>query len=134
MHRIRLAVRENRLSDPDQIDEQDYMPFVNAGSAWVAETEQGLVGFVALNAREASVWALFIDPEAEGLGMGRALHDRVLKWASEHRLERVSLTTTPGTRADRFYRRNGWQEVGHTDEDEVRLERLLERHSNSTMT
>ncbi len=67
MHRIRLAVRENRLSDPDRISENDYLPFVNAGSAWVALTELGLVGFAALVAGEASVWALFVDPEAEGV-------------------------------------------------------------------
>lgn len=126
MHRIRLAVRENQLSDPDRISEDDYLPFVNAGSAWVAATEPGLVGFAALDASEASVWALFVDPEAEGVGIGRALHERMLNWASDHRLERLSLTTTPGTRADRFYRRNGWQEVGHMEGHEVRLERLLE--------
>ena len=37
MHRIRLAVRENVLSDPLRLREEDYVPFLECrGRSWVA--------------------------------------------------------------------------------------------------
>ena len=46
MHRIRLSVRENRLSDPARVSESDYLPYVNGHSAWVAEKDD-ILGFAA---------------------------------------------------------------------------------------
>jgi len=42
MHRIRIRVRENRLSDPARVTPASYLPYVAAGTAWVAETEAGI--------------------------------------------------------------------------------------------
>ena len=121
-----MGVRENRLSDPSLVAEADYLPFVEAGSTWVAESGACIVGFAAAAQSSASVWALFVDPEAEGAGVGGALLETLLDWARERGLERMSLTTSPGTRADTFYRRRGWCEVGVTADGEVMLERAIE--------
>ena len=66
MHRIRLAVTENRLSEPGRIGHSSYIPFVAAGSAWVAESRGAITGFAIIDAEERSVWALFVDPAVEG--------------------------------------------------------------------
>ena len=116
MHRIRMSVRENHLSDPQRISEASYAPFIAARSAWVAESSGRVLGFAAIDAAAASVWALFVDPAAEGCGAGRALHRRMVEWAREHGIEGLSLATEAGTRAAGFYRRAGWTETG-TDED-----------------
>jgi GNAT superfamily N-acetyltransferase len=85
----------------------------------LAEAPAGVLGFAALDVVEESVWALFVDPCAEGLGLGRALHQRVLASAQERGIRRLTLSTEPGTRAARFYKRAGWTEAGITPAGEA---------------
>jgi GNAT superfamily N-acetyltransferase len=125
MHRIRLSVRENRLCDPMRVTEQSYPPFVDAASAWVAETDDGIVGFAIVDEPAGSVWALFVDPRAEGAGVGRALHEHMLQWASERGITRLSLETSAATRAERFYTKAGWRAAGTGSGGQLRLEKSL---------
>ena len=126
MHRIRLAVRENRLSNPQAITEESYLPFVSAGSAWIAELHGNITGFAAIDRPAGNVWALFVAPEAEGQGVGRALHDAMLDWARQQGLGRLWLSTAKGSRAELFYRRAGWEMAGPTANGELRFERTLD--------
>lgn len=125
MHRLRTSVRENRLSDPNRITEASYLPYITGGSAWVAETEDGIAGFAAVDAPATSVWALFVDPDAEGAGIGRALHIRMLEWAREQGISRLSLRTEGGSRAAQFFNRAGWTEAGIAADGEVLFEKSL---------
>lgn len=109
MHVIRLDVRENRLSSPHRITERDYHPYVAAGSAWVAERDGGVVGFAAAAGVDGHVWALFVSPQAEGAGIGRLLHKTLVDWAASRKIDRLTLTTAAGTRAEGFYEWLGWQ-------------------------
>ena len=120
-----MAVHENRLSDATAVGTHSYLPFVSAGSIWVALADTRIIGFAAIDAPTANVWALFVDPAREGQGAGSALHDQMLRWATGEGLERLWLTTTPGTRAERFYRRQGWAIAKTTDSGEIRFEREL---------
>ena len=120
MHSIRLAVRENRLSD-SAIGEGHYLPYVESGNAWVAISENRIVGFAALDVAGASVWALFVDPACEGLGVGRVLQEQVIAAATNHDLTRLELTTSPGTRAERFYKHTGWKPLEATEKGEIRF-------------
>ncbi|MEO7654679.1 MAG: GNAT family N-acetyltransferase, partial [Sphingomicrobium sp.] len=94
-------VRENELSEPGRIGEDDYRKFVDAGSGWVAEHNERLLGFAIIDQAAASVWALFVDPEFEGIGVGSALHDHMTGWARGRQITKLSLTTGPDTRAFR---------------------------------
>lgn len=48
MHRVRLAVRENRLTS--RITEEDYIPAIEeTGRGWVVEVDGGVVGFAVGN-------------------------------------------------------------------------------------
>jgi GNAT superfamily N-acetyltransferase len=123
MHALRRRVSENPLSDPRRITEDSYPPYIAQGGAWVAETQRGLAGFAVLDVRGASVWALFVAPEAEKMGIGRALHARLLEGAAGQGLTRLSLTTAPGTRAERFYTEAGWTRTGKTKDNELSFER-----------
>jgi GNAT superfamily N-acetyltransferase len=125
MHRVRTDVRENRLSTPEKIKEASYLPYIAAGSAWVAETNTGIVGFAVIDASARKIWALFVDPDAEGAGIGQALHQHMMEWARETGLERLSLSTEKGSRAVRFYSQAGWQQSGFTAEGEVLFERSV---------
>ena len=105
---IRLAVRENQLSDPSRVTDADYHWFSEHPGIWVWEEDGRILGFSAADTRDGTIWALFIDPDHEGRGIGRALLARacdVLR-AAGHRT--ATLGTEPRSRADRFYREAGW--------------------------
>jgi GNAT superfamily N-acetyltransferase len=125
MHRLRRRVRENRLSTTTKINEHSYLRFIAASSAWVAEENGQLVGFAAIDLAAATVWALFVDPAAQGLGVGRALHNRMLAWAKARGAQRLRLGTQEGSRAVQFYKGSGWIQVGLTRDGEVLFERRL---------
>jgi GNAT superfamily N-acetyltransferase len=123
MHCIRMRVRENVLTDPASIQPHHYRSLLEAGGrGWVAELDDHIVGFAVADVERAQVWALFVDPDREGLGIGRRLHDTMLGWLFDRGLERAWLTTTRGTRAERFYRAAGWRESGVDASGEVRFE------------
>ena len=120
---IRLAVRENQLSDPSRVTDADYRWFTDNPGIWVWEEDGRILGFSAADTRNGTIWALFIDPDHEGRGIGRALLASacdVLRGAG-HRT--ATLTTDPGTRADRFYREAGWTAL-HIDEHGEQVFRL----------
>jgi len=125
MHALRMSVAENRLVDPGRVTEACYRLYLAQGGAWVAETQSGLGGFAILDVAGASVWALFVAPEAGGKGVGRALHARLLEGAAEHGLTRITLSTAPFTRAERFYSEAGWTRAGTTEAGELGFERIL---------
>ena len=74
---------------------------------WVAEDARGLVGFIAL----APGWVehLYLDPAAQGEGLGRALLE--LAQARDTTGQLQLYTFQVNDRARRFYARNGFVEV-----------------------
>ena len=123
------SIEERRPREPPflcgGITEASYLPYIGAGSAWVAERPDGIVGFAAIDLSSETVWALFVDPETEGAGIGRALHSAMLEWAREQGIRRLSLTTETGSRAMHFYERAGWTQAATTADGELTFERSL---------
>ena len=78
MHALRLAVRENRLSDPSRVTQADYARrLAKPGASWVAEVNGSIAGFAIADFPSRSVWALFVNPGFEGRGIGRSLLQQV---------------------------------------------------------
>ncbi|ALD20519.1 GCN5 family acetyltransferase [Hymenobacter sp. DG25A] len=120
---VRLAVRENRLSDPSRVTAQDCEDYLKRrGKGWVCEVAGQVVGFAIADLQDHNIWALFIDPEFAAQGIGKRLHDMMLDWYFRQTAEPVWLSTGPSTRAEEFYRCQGWQETGRTQSGEVRFE------------
>jgi GNAT superfamily N-acetyltransferase len=71
------------------------------------------------------VWALFVDPQHEGKGIGRILLQRLVARSTERGLSQISLTTTPGTRAEAFYERQGWKAAEIEANGEIRMNLAL---------
>lgn len=123
LHRVRLAVRENRLSDPARISAQDYAAHLSElGRGWVVEVDAVVAGFAIARITDGNIWALFVDSAHEGRRFGSLLHDAMLAGLAAHGLSHAWLTTDPGTRAEAFYRRKGWREFPPHPEGEVRLQ------------
>lgn len=116
MHVIRLRVRENRLSDPSVVTEQDYHDFMARDTmSWVAEVDGTIVGFTMVDVEKQNLWALFVAPEHEFNGIGKALHEEIVL-SYFKRADRLRLTTAPRTRAAAFYRAAGYEEKGPTSD------------------
>jgi len=110
MSRIRMAVTENILRDPSRVTPQMYEDFLEkSGRGWVAEIAGDIAAFCYADKHDASIWALFVHPGHEGQGLAKTLLGLAVGWLFELGHERVHLTTTAGTRADRFYAAQGWE-------------------------
>jgi GNAT superfamily N-acetyltransferase len=123
MHRVRLAVRENRLSPTTHITEQDYITAITElGRGWVIDVAGNIVAFAVGCKTDGNIWALFVDPQHEGRGYGKALHSVLVDWLWTQGLDHLWLTTAPETRAETFYVQQGWQNRGRTQKGEIRFE------------
>jgi len=120
---VRHTVRENVLSDPSLVPDsavEDYL--TRRGKGWVCERNKVVVGFAIADLQDHNIWALFLRPEAEGKGIGKALHNRMLDWYFSQTNETVWLSTAPKSRAEGFYRKMGWTETGQYGKGEIRFE------------
>jgi len=123
MHRVRLAVLENRLSDPSKVQLDDYRRMLETdGRGWVYELDGEVVGFAVADQVRRNIWALFVAPGNEGRGIGKALHDAMVEWLFLIAPGTVWLTTDPSTRAARFYEAAGWRRIRLEDNGELRFE------------
>jgi GNAT superfamily N-acetyltransferase len=127
MHRIRMSVRENQLSDPSRVRLRDYHSLLRSGRGWVCEVDGTIVGFAIADLASYSVWALFVEPLYERRGIGRQLHDAMVEWLFASGAPRIALTTDPHTRAERFYEAAGWQRVGQEPNGETCYHLVRER-------
>lgn len=119
---IRYAVRENRLSST-VIAHDDYFREIEVtGRGWVAVLDGTIRGFSVGRRTDSNIWALFVHPDSDRRGLGRALHDPMVAWLFAQGNLRLWLTTTPATRAEAFYRRAGWRDTGPARGGEIRME------------
>jgi GNAT superfamily N-acetyltransferase len=121
---IRMAVTENVLSNPAKIvDAVEYL--IDREGFWVFEIDGTIAGFSSADPRDGSIFALFVDKAFEGRGAGQALLARACASlrAAGHR--RAWLNTGIGTRAERFYRENGWTEIDRTETDEITFNKVF---------
>ena len=119
---IRNNVVENALVHT-VIGEDDYVQAMTRdGRAWACELNGEVVGFACGRRVQGDVWALFVRQAHEGRGAGGGLMDRVEAWLFEEAgLAEAWLTTAPGTRAERLYRRRGWDCLGLQPSGELRF-------------
>ncbi|MCF3110660.1 GNAT family N-acetyltransferase [Niabella sp. CC-SYL272] len=130
IQRVRNAVKENTLSDPGLVTDMDCEEFITQrGKGWVYEMSGRVVGFSIADLREYNIWALFVLPEFEKKGVGKQLHDVMLDWYFMQTAQTVWLGTAPGTRAEAFYRKAGWEECGTHGKGEIRFEMTIAKWS-----
>ncbi|KQV10804.1 acetyltransferase [Rhizobium sp. Root1203] len=114
---IRSRVRENRLSDPSRVTLDDIRWFIANPGIFVWEQDGDVCGFAAADPRDGFIWALFVDDGYTGRGIGRRLLGRACSTLEDAGFVHMRLTTDPGTRAERLYRKAGWQLIGHRDSE-----------------
>lgn len=120
---VRNSVTENTLSNPDLVKDADCEAFITVrGKGWVCEMDDQIVGFAIVDLKENNIWALFIDPKFEKKGIGQQLQKVMLDWYFTQTKANVWLGTAFNTRAEKFYRKAGWTEVGTHGPKEIKFE------------
>jgi GNAT superfamily N-acetyltransferase len=128
---VRNAVKENMLSNPNLVTDDDCKEFITErGKGWVCEIDDTIVGFSIADLQDNNIWALFVDPAFEKKGIGKQLHDVMIDWYFTQTTETVWLGTAPNTRAETFYRKAGWKEVGMHGKNEIKFEMGCEEWRN----
>jgi GNAT superfamily N-acetyltransferase len=128
---VRNSVKENMLSDPALVTDSNCENYLTQrGKGWVCIIENRLVGFSIVDLKDKNIWALFVQPDHERNGIGKRLHDIMLDWYFDQTKETVWLGTAPGTRAEKFYRKAGWKEVGVHGKGEIKFEMSYEDWNN----
>ena len=120
MSEIRLAVKENVLSNPARVTYQMYVDYLDRlGQGWVCENDGVIIGFSYAAKEDSSIWALFVRPECEGVGAGKRLLVLASEWLFSLGNQTVKLGTAANTRADCFYQQQGWVRGEMKDDIEV---------------
>ncbi len=120
---VRFSVKENQLSNPELVTETDCERYLTElGKGWVCEFDGTIVGFSIVDLINNNIWALFVMPEHEANGIGKKLHSLMLNWYFNQSEKTVWLGTSPNTRAENFYRMQGWIEVGMHGSKEIKFE------------
>ncbi len=124
---VRHSVKENILSNPNLVTDLDCKNFITVRrKGWVCEINNEIVGFSIVDLKDNNIWALFLRPEFEKQGIGRQLHDTMLNWYFDQTSKPVWLGTSPNTRAELFYRKAGWKEIGIHGDGEIKFEMTFE--------
>jgi GNAT superfamily N-acetyltransferase len=109
-HQIKYLCREQLLED------------IGQGGGWMCLFNGEKVGFsLGLFVPGAVVAALFVVPEHQGRGIGKRLLRLATTWLNERGAHRIMLETDPGSKADLFYQRQGWQR-GELTKEGVQVE------------
>lgn len=120
---VRNAVKENMLPDPALVPDKDVEEYItNRGKGWVCEVNDKIVGFAIADLKANNVWALFVHPDFEAMGIGKKLHQIMMDWYFSKTKDKIWLGTDPDSRAYKFYKMQGWKEVGTHGEIEIKFE------------
>ena len=128
---VRNLVKENMLSDPALVPDSDVLDYITRrGKGWVCEIDHEILGFAIADLIDNNIWALFINPDYEARGIGKQLHNIMLGWYFEQTKDTLWLSTGFNTRADEFYRRQGWKEAGLYGTKETKFTMTIEDWQN----
>ena len=120
---VRNAVKENMLPDPALVPDKDVEEYMtNRGRGWVCEVKGIVVGFAIVDLIDNNVWALFVHPDFERMGIGKKLHQIMMDWYFLQTQEKIWLGTDPDSLAYKFYKMQGWKEIGTHGEIEIKFE------------
>ncbi|MBY6185175.1 GNAT family N-acetyltransferase [Marinobacter hydrocarbonoclasticus] len=126
------AIRHRVMEYPADRDRPDtlYARYLSrTGRGWMGCDARGDKGFVIVSLSDCAIWALYVDPEAQGGGLGRILLQQGCRYLFWRGARNVQLITDLHTPALGFYRHLGWQVRDQYDEGQVSL--ILPRPSIS---
>ena len=123
---VRNAVRENKLGAASVARVHETARWIlENGTFWVWDESGAIQGFAVADVRDGTIFGLFVHPDFEGRGLARALLPLACEDLRAAGFKAATLTTGAGTRAERFYRRNGWIETGRQSDGQIIFQKPL---------
>ena len=95
---------------------RDFIAFAQEEEVWLAYTSDALVGILSLFKEESFIHCLYVEPEAQGLGIGKALVDFVRKKIGKPLTLKLDV---PNRKAIAFYDATGWQRMTGLDDQGI---------------
>ena len=125
LYQIASSAAENRVTEDPEMFGRLLAWFVDRSLCWVWTVGPAIVGFSAADTRDGSIAMVFVDPIAEGKGIGRSLLARACDDLLRAGYREASLVTLEDTRADGLYQTLGWRRDGAAKAGSVRLVKYL---------
>ncbi|HJW40060.1 MAG TPA: GNAT family N-acetyltransferase [Rhizomicrobium sp.] len=101
---------------PGHFRAEDFKMFALDEEVWLALMGDALVGTLSILREENFVHCLYVDPDAQGLGVGRALVRHVRSLAGGPLTLKLDV---PNRSAIRFYEATGWERMTGLDDQGV---------------
>ena len=128
LNAIRTSVRENHLSLEQMIaygitPERIAHLITTTGRAFIGSIDGEDAGFSIADAEERCIFGMFVLPDFEGQGLGRALMAEAEAFLHAAGCEEVWLEAgaAPGIRAHGFYPHLGWRDDGTMPDEQRRF-------------
>ena len=95
---------------------EDFRMYALDEEVWLAHMGGALVGILSIFRAESFVHCLYVDPDAQGLGVGRALVEHVRRVVGEPLTLKLDI---PNRKAIAFYEATGWEHMTGLDDQGV---------------
>mgnify|MGYP002713085694 CR=1 FL=1 len=127
VERLILEIQKNEfninITIDNQPDLQNISNFyqVNNGNFWIAKTDNLVIGTISLldiGNSQSALRKMFVHKNYRGkeLGVGQKLLETLFGWANQKEIKEILLGTTEKFKAaQRFYEKNGFEEIKETD-------------------
>ncbi|SHI19049.1 GNAT family N-acetyltransferase [Ferrimonas marina] len=94
----------------DELDMSRLVRFIaSQGRTFVAQVDGEVTAFVAVNKVSPGIHALYVEPQSQGQGLGRALMETAQTYLQQLGVKRATLHCAVNRPAQHFYRALGWQ-------------------------
>jgi len=95
---------------------EDFRMYALDEEVWLAHMGDALVGILSIFRAESFIHCLYVDPDAQGLGIGRALVAHVRRIVGEPLTLKLDV---PNRKAIAFYEATGWERMTGLDDQGV---------------
>ncbi|HEX4302096.1 MAG TPA: GNAT family N-acetyltransferase [Rhizomicrobium sp.] len=98
---------------PGHFQAEDFRIFAQDEEVWLARMGEALVGILSVYRPENFIHCLYVDPDAQRLGIGKALVDHIRRVVATPLTLKLDV---PNRRAIQFYEATGWQRMTGLDD------------------
>ena len=120
---VRNSVKENMLTDPSAMTEDECKQFIEErGKGWVCVQGEQIAGFGFVDMQKNNIWAFYAGPGSEDYGCSSKLHEILLDWYFALKKDPLWIGTEAGSQDEKFYQNKGWLRTGIMDNGNIRFE------------
>jgi RimJ/RimL family protein N-acetyltransferase len=115
------------LSNPGLVTDKDCVEYLTLrGKGWVCEINNAVIAFAIADLIDNNIWALFVLPDFEGNGIGKAILQYLIDLAKKQKLHTmIAVIDYENQSSVAFHEQFGFTTVGIIKESGYKFERWL---------